>query len=125
MIRKFGKALFLVPLAVIIILFAVANRETVVVSFDPFDAIQPAYAAHLPLFLLILVLVIIGVIIGGTAAWLRQHKWRRAARRLEAENRRLRAELYDTRHQAGLEHRSGLPMAHEPEPPRIMRPPAA
>jgi uncharacterized integral membrane protein len=125
MIRRFGKALVLVPLALIIILFAVANRETVVVSFDPFDATQPAYAARLPLFLLILILVIIGVIIGGTAAWLRQHKWRRAARRLEVENRRLRGELYEARHRAGLEPRAGLPAPREPEPPLIMRPPAA
>src|SRR5262249_42744364 len=125
MIRRFGKALFLVPLGLIIILFAVANRQIVVVSFDPFDAVQPAYAARLPLFLLILLLVIIGVIIGGTAAWLRQHKWRRAARRPGAENRRLRAGPYEARHVAGSDRRPGLPAPREPEPPLIMRPPAA
>ena len=113
MIRRFGKALFLVPLGLIIILFAVANRETVVISFDPFDSTQPAYAARLPLFLLILVLLIIGVIIGGVAAWMRQHKWRRAARRLNAENRRLREELDDLRRHAGLDDRPALPAPPE------------
>ena len=125
MIRRFGKALFLVPLGLIIILFAVANRETVVISFDPLDSAQPAYAARLPLFLLILVLLIIGVIIGGVAAWMRQHKWRRAARQLEAENRRLREQLHAARQQSGVDDRPALPVPHKAEPPLIIRPPAA
>ena len=47
----------------------------------------------LPLFALILVLVIGGVVVGGVAAWLRQGKWRRAARLAQAEARELRAEV--------------------------------
>ena len=42
------------------------------VSFDPFSATSPAYAATLPLFVLIFVLLILGVLIGGIAAWIRQ-----------------------------------------------------
>lgn len=93
MIRKIVTAVILVPLAVIIIAFAVANRQTVTVSFDPFDATQPAYAASLPLFVLILILIIFGVVLGGLAAWLRQARWQWAARRAESENRQLRLEL--------------------------------
>ena len=44
MIRKLITALILLPLAVVLIALAVANRQTVVVSFDPFDATQPALA---------------------------------------------------------------------------------
>ena len=47
----------------------------------------------MPLFILIFVLVGLGVLVGGIAAWLRQHKWRARARRAEADVRRLRAEL--------------------------------
>jgi len=43
----------------------------------------------LPLFLLVFVLVGLGVVIGGAAAWLRQHHWRVRARHAEADNRRL------------------------------------
>jgi uncharacterized integral membrane protein len=85
LLRKIVAALILVPLAVIIIAFAVANRQTVTVSLDPFSTDQPAAAVTLPLFVLIIALLILGVIIGGMAAWLRQSKWRRAARRLERE----------------------------------------
>lgn len=85
--------IIVVPLALIIIAFAVANRQIVTVSFDPFSTDNPAYSSTLPLFLLIFVLVIFGVIVGGTAAWLRQSKWRRIARKLDAENRQLLQEL--------------------------------
>src|SRR5829696_503080 len=95
MIRKFLTLIIVLPLAVLILGFAVANRQVITVSFDPFDATQPAYAASLPLFILIFVLVILGIFIGGIAAWLRQASYRRSARRLERENRALHAELYD------------------------------
>jgi uncharacterized integral membrane protein len=93
MFRKIVTAIIVVPLAAVIIAFAVANRVTVTVSFDPFSSTNPAYAATLPLFAVILLVLIAGVVVGGAAAWLRQSKWRRRARELEAENRTLRAEL--------------------------------
>lgn len=93
MLRKIAILVIVVPLAAIIIAFAVANRHAVTVAFDPFSAANPAYAATVPLFVLIFILVILGVIVGGAAAWLRQAKWRRVARRLDGENRRLLQEL--------------------------------
>ncbi len=47
----------------------------------------------MPLFILIFVLVGLGALIGGVAAWLKQHKWRVRARRAEAEARELRNRL--------------------------------
>jgi uncharacterized integral membrane protein len=91
--RKFLALAVLVPLAIVIVMFAVANREIITVSFDPFDTAQPALALKMPLFLLIFVLVGVGVLVGGIAAWLRQSRWRMRARRAEAEARDLRARL--------------------------------
>lgn len=93
MFRKIVTAVIVVPLAVILVALAVANRQAVTVSFDPFSSADPAYAATLPLFILIFVLVIAGVIIGGIASWLRQAKWRRTAQRLDADVRALHQEL--------------------------------
>ena len=93
MLRKIVAALILVPLAIMIVAFAVANRQIVTVSLDPFSTDQPAAAVTLPLFSLIIVLLILGVVIGGVAAWLRQSKWRRYARRLERELGDLRGEV--------------------------------
>jgi uncharacterized integral membrane protein len=91
--RKILAAVILVPLAAVIVAFAVANRQTVIVSFDPFSSTAPAYAASLPLFVLIFIVLILGVIVGGIAAWLRQTPWRRTARKLDADVRELHEEL--------------------------------
>jgi uncharacterized integral membrane protein len=93
MFRKIVTAIVGVPLAIVIIAFAVANRQMVTVSFDPFSATNPAYAASVPLFVLIFIILILGVIIGGVAAWLRQSPWRRTARKLDADVRALQEEL--------------------------------
>jgi uncharacterized integral membrane protein len=93
LLRKIVAAVILVPLAVIIIAFAVANRQMATVSFDPFSAGEPAASVTLPLFALIILLLIIGVLIGGVAAWLRQGKWRGAARRFERELHHLRGKV--------------------------------
>jgi len=91
--RKLVTIFVLVPLAIIIVMFAVSNREIITVSFDPFDSVAPALAFKMPLFMLIFALVTVGVVVGGIAAWLKQHKWRMRARRAEAEARDLRSRL--------------------------------
>jgi uncharacterized integral membrane protein len=101
-IRKIIAAIILVPLAVIIIAFAVANRQIVTVSLDPFSAEHPAASLTLPLFALVIVLLVLGVLIGGIAAWLRQSKWRRTARRLEREIADLHIELEALKRSAGI-----------------------
>ena len=92
MIRKIITAVILVPLAAVLIAFAVANRQLVTISFDPFSSTNPAYAVALPLFVLIFVLVMFGIIVGGTAVWLGQMHWRWAARHAGRENRELQLE---------------------------------
>jgi uncharacterized integral membrane protein len=116
--RKFVAGVILIPLAVVIVMFAVANREIIAVSFDPFDPTRPAFVLKVPLFILILLLVGTGVVVGGVAAWLKQHKWRARARRAEAEARELRTALDAQR------VRSGLPAALDTNPPLIVPPPA-
>jgi uncharacterized integral membrane protein len=121
MFRKIVTALIVVPLAVIIIAFAVANRQAVTVSFDPFTAVSPAYAATLPLFAVIFAGLIVGVLIGGIAAWIRQSKWRRTARKLDADLRALRQEM-DVMSARETYRGHPQPGAEPPPPPLI--PPA-
>jgi uncharacterized integral membrane protein len=103
MVRKIVTAVIVVPLAIVVVAFALANRQAVTVSFDPFSSTSPAYAASLPLFVLIFVLVIVGVLIGGIAAWLRQAAWRRTARQLDADVRALHQEIEAMRRRAAEE----------------------
>src|SRR5262245_59964876 len=125
MIRKIVTALVLIPLAVVIISFAVASRRAVVVSLDPFDQADPALAFSLPLYALILALVIAGVVVGGIAAWLKQRKWRWRARIAETQARELKAENDRLKRRGGLPPPgapASTPMAVE-HAPRLSIPP--
>ncbi len=90
--RKVFAWIVLAPLAGIVLLFAVANRRWIAVSFDPFSADAPAYSIELPIFLFVFVALIMGVIIGGVAVWFGKMHWRMAAHRAEREVARLKAE---------------------------------
>ena len=118
MMRKILLALVLIPLAIVIVALAVANRQPVSVSFDPFSVADPTVVLRLPLFELMFVLVIAGVIVGGSASWLRQGRWRRVAREREAELQSARNEVDRLRRElAARETASAAPLA--------LRPPAA
>ena len=95
--RKFFTGLVLIPLGVIFVVFAVANRHPVTVSFDPFNSTDPSLGVRLPLFVVIIAVAILGVVAGGAATWFRQRHWRRAARRHEAEARQMGTQLADLR----------------------------
>ena len=95
--RKFFTALVVIPLGILFIVFAVANRHLVTVSFDPFNSVDPTVAVTLPLFVVIIAVAIAGVAAGGSATWFRQRHWRRAARQHEADARRARSEAADLR----------------------------
>jgi hypothetical protein len=125
MMRKIVRALILVPLAIVLIAFAVANRQTVTVSFDPFDKADPALALALPLYVLILALLIAGVIVGGVAAWMGQGKWRGRARAAEAQARELRAENDKLKRRDGGVPGGARPTAVGHAPQLRIPPPAA
>jgi hypothetical protein len=93
--RKLVTIFIVVPLGIVIVLFAVANRGIVTLVFDPFDSAQPAIALKMPLFLLSFVLVGIGILIGGLATWLGQRRWRARARHAERTVRELREKLVE------------------------------
>jgi uncharacterized integral membrane protein len=119
--RKIVTAIVVIPLAAVIIAFAVANRQTVTVSFDPFSLANPAYAATLPLFVVLFVVLILGVLVGGIAAWIRQGKWRRAARRLDGEVRALHDEIESIRRRFSTPEKPAP--APEPRPLAAIPPP--
>lgn len=80
---RFLKGLVLLPIAIVVILLAVANRDAVNVSLDPFSP-EPVFLYQLPLYAVVFGAVALGVVIGGIGAWLAQGQVRRVAR----ENRR-------------------------------------
>jgi uncharacterized integral membrane protein len=91
--RKFLTTVIVIALFVVFVVFAVANRHEVTVSFDPFNSGDPALTWPMPLFVLILVAAALGVFVGSFATWVGQRHWRRAARQHRAEAEATKAEL--------------------------------
>lgn len=78
---KIANLLIGVPIAILVIVVALANRHGVIVSFDPFAAsTATSWAFRAPLFLVIFLFFLVGFGVGGFAAWSGQGKWRKATR---------------------------------------------
>lgn len=88
----FLKALIILPVAVIVILLAIANRAPVLLSFDPFTKGAPELALEAPLYAIVLAALVVGVLLGGIGTWLSAGRIRRASRVSRREAHRLRSE---------------------------------
>ena len=108
MLRKIVNALILLPLGLIFIVFAVANRHLVTVSFDPFNSSDPAIGLSLPLFVVVVLMAMLGVIAGGVATWFGQRRWRVAARRYEADAHEVRMQLASLQQRVAADARNAV-----------------
>lgn len=90
MLNRFLLIVVFVPLAAILVSLAVANRELVAFTVDPFNPGNPALTLTLPLFIFLFLAIGVGMIIGSLATWIRQGRYRKLARQraVEAENLR-------------------------------------
>jgi len=86
----------LLPLCLVLAVFALANRHTIEVRFDPLSTANPLVGPiEVPLFLVIYAMLIAGIVLGGLATWFTQgrqrrekRRWRRRATELEGERTR-------------------------------------
>ena len=88
MFNRFVLIVVFVPLAVILIALAVANREMVAFTVDPFNPGNPALTLTLPFFIFLFAALGLGMIVGGAITWIRQGRYRKLARQraIEAES---------------------------------------
>jgi uncharacterized integral membrane protein len=87
------------PIVIIVISFAVANRRWVTLSLDPFSQEAPKLAMDLPLWLLFFLGILVGLIVGWIGSWFAQAKHRKAARDARAGAAAMQAELAELRRQ--------------------------
>ncbi len=80
--------LLTLPLAVVIVIFALSNRAGVKIGLWPTD-----FAPSVPIFLLPLGGLVVGFIVGAAAMWVGSLRWRRQARRQAARAAELEREL--------------------------------
>ncbi len=86
------KLLVLVIIGVLVVAIALANKEIVQVSANPFGTTDKALSLSVPLFLVMFALFIVGMVFGGILTWFGQGKHRRAARQAKAEAANLRTQ---------------------------------
>jgi uncharacterized integral membrane protein len=93
-------------MAVVLILFAVSNRETVSVGLWPLPAL-----VVLPLYLVVLGMLLLGFVVGEVVAWIGAWHWRREARRSRDRIAELERELEAARAEPGA---ARIPIASLP-----------
>lgn len=81
MLNRIFMVVIVVPAAVILITLAVANRELVQFTVDPFNPGNPSLSIQMPFFIYLFLALALGVLIGSFATWLNQAQYRKLARR--------------------------------------------
>ena len=94
MLKRIVGWFVLVPLCAVLIVFALANLQLVDVKFNPLagDA-SSAAMFRVPMFVVIFGVLLVGVVLGGIAAWFAQGPHRRDERHYKRETERLHREL--------------------------------
>lgn len=107
-IAKLAASTITLPITVVVVLFAVSNRHGVEVQFWPLPG-----TLDLPLYVIGLVTMVFGFLIGGVIAWVGAGDSRHRARVAERDARGLEAKLSEARDQAD-KARSMLPPTQAP-----------
>lgn len=95
--RKFLKFAISIPLVALLLVFALANRNVVTVTLDPFGLASDALSLSAPLFIVLFIALAIGIVLGGVSVWISEGRHRRAARIHLRDIERQRREMDELR----------------------------
>lgn len=101
------------PVTVVVIVFAVANRDFVPLDLWPFEI-----ALQIPVFVLVLGSMFLGFLIGALTMWLSAGKQRRRSRTARSRLTKLEREVQRQQSTAAAAHGSqpAVPMVAPPRP---------
>lgn len=80
MAKKIFNLLIFLPIGILLIMFCVANRHSVSLSFNPFNPDDQFLSLSAPFFLIVFIALIIGILVGSVVTWFSQGKYRKRAR---------------------------------------------
>lgn len=92
MLRRIVWLLIAFPAGLLLVTLAVVNRHEVRLVLDPFRPEAPVVSLAMPFYAYLFVALLIGVLVGGTAMWLSQARWRKHARQQGRATTRWHAE---------------------------------
>ena len=85
---KYFSRLLFIPVAIVVVAFAVANRQSATISLWPLP-----WELAVPVFLAVLGALAVGALIGGAVVWFSVVKWRMRAKSDERRIRTLEHEM--------------------------------
>lgn len=92
MLKRIVWLLIAFPAGLLLVTLAVVNRHEVRLVLDPFRPETPVISLALPFYAYLFISLLIGVLLGGTAMWMSQARWRRNARHHSRSSARWHAE---------------------------------
>jgi uncharacterized integral membrane protein len=79
-LKRIVSLVIFVPLGIVLIVLAVANRQMVTLALNPFRPEDGVLAVSAPLFLFLFIAVLLGMLIGAAVTWWGQGRHRKQAR---------------------------------------------
>jgi putative membrane protein len=101
-----------IPITVIVVIFALANRQPVQLDLWPFEI-----SFAMPLFLLVLGCLLVGFFVGATVMWVSDGRVRRRERENRSKVRALESEMQKLKTREASPERSQLSAATNPQRP--------
>lgn len=101
--RLLLRLIIVIPLLLLALYFAESNRGPVKVSLEPLPGgalFGSSLSFEAPLFLVVLISMAIGVLLGGFSSWLAHREIRRTAKLAKAEAAKLQSEVGELRRAA-------------------------
>ena len=101
MVKRIVNVLILIPVAIVLIVLSVANRQSVTLALNPFRPEDSVLSVTAPFFVYLFLATIFGLVLGALITWFTQGKYRKRARieateavkwHSEADKHRARAE---------------------------------
>lgn len=89
-----------VPIGIILIVLAVANRQIVTLALNPFQPQDSVLSVSAPFFVFVFLALLVGMAVGASVTWWRQGRYRRQAR-IEAKE----AVKWQSEHKAVVQRR--------------------
>ena len=77
-------------MALVAIFLAIANRQSITLRLDPFIGVDAFWQVSMPLYLLIFLSILVGMVIGGFVSWRRAASARSQARAYRRQVRQQR-----------------------------------
>lgn len=92
MLKKIIRIVLFIPIAIILVVLSIANRQTIDLALNPFEPSDPILSVSAPFFVYLFVMLMIGMAIGSFMTWLSQGRHRKRARAEAAESHKWHVE---------------------------------